>query len=90
LEYLNILKTHFLKFLNFFEVLKKCSMVTQTSVFQRRTLFSIVIYLPDNFSENVDYQNSNSNKYLLSYLTLCTNNNWSTIIGLEDMGAMVI
>jgi len=40
-----------------------------------RTLLFTVNYLADNFSENEDASKSKFERVVLSYLTLCTNDN---------------
>lgn len=63
-------------------------MATLTSVFKMRTPFLTLNCLLDIFSENIDYQNQNVDKQFLSYLTLCTEDNSSIVMGLEDMEAI--
>lgn len=51
--------------------------------------FFIVNYLENHFSENVDVLKSKF-KLPSSYFTLCTKDNMSMIMGLEDIGAILV
>lgn len=58
--------------LNFFVLLKKCSLQVQTSVFQIRTQISTLNYVADDFSAMAQYHYLNLYEYFLSNLTLCS------------------